>query len=86
MHPRRSEGLDRSGGEALAAGRGGAEREDELVRELRAEGRYEPLMGGRSVRIEASAVSGQKREAPPAWRRRYGVHPVFIIDAGAADA
>jgi len=56
------------------------------VRELRAEGRYEPLMGGRSVRIEASAVSGQKREAPPAWRRRYGVHPVFIIDAGAADA
>lgn len=54
-----------SGSEAHAPGRARAERVHEPVGELGPDGLDEPLVRGRGIRIEACAVSGQERIAPP---------------------
>jgi hypothetical protein len=73
-------------GEALAVGRAGAaQAEDELLGELRAEGRFEPLPCRRRVRIEAGAVLHEEPKTPPARLWRHGVHPGLIIGRVRSD-
>jgi hypothetical protein len=71
--------------------RGPAEREDELVGQIRPHGLLEALPGGRLAMleeqpVETGAMGSEEVETPSARRRRYGVHPAEIIDADASAA
>lgn len=69
----------------MLAGRARGEREDELPGQLGPERHVQPLAGGRRVRIEVGAMSGQQiQSCQPLRLRQLRTHPACSIDPGAA--